>query len=369
MYRRVARLRHRRCGNDQSDDDSSSSSAGAGSENAECIDLMSSSSPTSLRSSSSSSSHLAVKKTNHYSSSSSSSSSSDNESDEDEFQPGTWRVRPLKNEEGIEDLSSSSSSNNGDPDSDSDDDSDNNKEENHQSGVLISRLIQSHSRFVCNDEKEKAPQEQTSSHDLNRPLSPWKISSSKARIIEDLKNDQSSIHALASGWETNLDELWKKYAPQYPRSKFKGYMKTMMRNFSAKKGVFRDGCNINNHPTSDQCSSSWDKSNSRKRIIEDLMDYRSSIHRLVKDWEKKENLDELWQEYAPGYQRSKFKGYMGTIMSNFRAKKGEFKERWYATNNGNPSKEYSLLLALMVHGDIDGVSRTNAFTFFFPNIC
>jgi hypothetical protein len=23
----------------------------------------------------------------------------------------------------------------------------------------------------------------------------------------------------------------------------------------------------------------------------------------------------------------------------------------------------------MVHGDIDGVSRTNAFTFFFPNIC
>jgi hypothetical protein len=212
-----------------------------------------------------------------------------------------------------------------------------------------------------NDKEMEAPQELSPSlHDSNRPLSPWTNCSSKARIIQDLKNDKSSIHALiASGWETNLDKLWKKYAPRYQRSKFKGYMKTIISNYSAKKGAFKD-----NFTSTDPCSSlSWDKSNSRKRIISDLKDYRSSIHGLVKDWEKKQNLEKLWQEYAPQFQRCKFKGYMETIMKNFRAKKGEFKDTWSAKKDGNHSKEYSLLYKLMMKNDIVGVSTTIDCTF------
>ena len=45
-------------------------------------------------------------------------------------------------------------------------------------------------------------------------------------------------------------------------------------------------------------------------------------------------------------------------MKNFRAKKGEFKERWYATKNGSNSVEYSLLYTLMVNDDIAGVSTS-----------
>jgi len=314
--------------------DDSHSSSGSESVDVECIDIFSSSS---------SSEHLATKESDH-----SSSSSSDNESDEEESLPGAWKVRSLTNEDS--DISSTSSSI---VDSDSDEDVDNNKE--NQSGATISRVIRSHSLFtLLNDEEKEAPQELSPSlHDSNRPLSPWTNCSSKALIIQDLKNDKSSIHALiASGWETNLDELWKKYAPRYQRSKFKGYMKTIMSNYSAKKGAFKD-----NFTSTDPCSPlSWDKSNSRKRIISDLKDYRSSIHGLVKDWEKKQNLEKLWQEYAPQYQRRKFKGYMETIMKNFRAKKGEFKDTWSAKKDGNRSKEYSLLYKLMMKNDIVGMS-------------
>ena len=105
-----------------------------------------------------------------------------------------------------DDEDSTSSSSNG-SDSDSNGDAANNKE--NQSGAAISRAIRNHSQFKYNDDgKESSEELSTSLHDTNRPLSPWTNSSSKARIINDLKNNDSSIHALVgSGWEANLDEL------------------------------------------------------------------------------------------------------------------------------------------------------------------
>jgi len=101
------------------------------------------------------------------------------------------------------DNDSTSSSN----DSDSDSDEDAFKE--NQSGAAISRVIRIHNHFKYNEDGKEALQEPpTLSHDTNRPLSPLKNSSSKARIIDDLKNNKSSIYALiGSGWEANLDQL------------------------------------------------------------------------------------------------------------------------------------------------------------------
>ncbi len=145
-------------------------------------------------------------------------SSSDSESDDEDSLPGAWKARSLKNDN--RDSDSTSSSN--DSDSDSNEDAVNNKE--NQSGAAISRAIRIHSQFKYNDDEKEASQEpSTSLHDMNRPLSPWTNSSSKARIIDDLNNNKSSIHALVgSGWEANLDDLWKHYSPQYQRSKVKG---------------------------------------------------------------------------------------------------------------------------------------------------
>ena len=159
--------------------------------------------------------------------SSSTSSSSDSESDDEDSLPGAWKARSLKNDDSDNDSTSSSN----DSDSDSNEDAVNNKE--NQSGAAISRAIRIHSQFKYNDDEKEALQEpSTSLHDTNRPLSPWTNSSSKARIIDDLKNNKSSIHALVgSGWEANLDDLWKHYDPQYQRSKFKGYMTTIMNHY------------------------------------------------------------------------------------------------------------------------------------------
>ena len=227
-------------------------------------------------------------------------------------------------------------------------------------GNAIKRSIRNHSRFQLNgdDEEETASQTATSTHNSSGRLPPWTSSQCKKRIIIDLKNDESSIHGLvATNWHYNLDKLWKKYAPEYQRSKFKGYMNTIMESYKAKKGVFKEGYVYvdSSDPTP---LTSWDKSSNRKRIVKDLRDYRSSIHGLVKDWEKDDNLKKLWQEYAPEYQLSKFKGYMKTLMQNFNAKKGEFKSRWYAKTNGRNSDEYELLCTLFMNGDIAGVSRT-----------
>ncbi len=142
-----------------------------------------------------------------------------------------------------------------------------------------------------------------------------------------------------------------------------------MDSYNAKKGAFKGDFNVKAQTSDSRPLSPWEKSNSRKRVISDLRDYRSTIHAIVKDWEKKENLDQLWQEYGSQYQRSKFKGYMETIMKNFRAKKGEFKDTWYAKKGGNHSKEYSLLYKLMVMDDIVDVSRSIDCTFFFRISC
>ena len=251
MYR-FRRVQHRRRRQHTSESDHD------GSESEECIDL----------SSSPSNDHLG-------------SASSDSESDNEDSIPGAWKTRSLKNDDDSDNDSTSSSN---DSDSDSDGDGVNTKE--NQSGAAISRSIRNHSQFKYNDDgKESLQEPSASSHDTNGPLSPWTKSNSKARIIDDLKNNNSSIHALVgSDWEANLDELWKQYAPRYQRSKFKGYMKTIMDNYSAKKGAFKEGFVAVNSSDSPSLTS-WEKSNSRKRIISDLRDYRSTIHALVKDWE------------------------------------------------------------------------------------
>ena len=125
---------------------------------------------------------------------------------------------------------------------DSDSDSDEDAVKENQSGAAISRVIRIHNQFKYNEDGKEALQEPpTSSHDTNRPLSPLKNSSSKARIIDDLKNNKSSIYALiGSGWEANLDQLWQHYAPGYQLRKFKGCMKTIMDSSNAKKGAFGD---------------------------------------------------------------------------------------------------------------------------------
>ena len=56
-------------------------------------------------------------------------------------------------------------------------------------------------------------------------------------------------------------------------------------------------------------------------------------------------------------------------MKNFRLKKGEFKDTWYAKKDGNHSKEYSLLYKLMVNDNIVDVSTTIDCTFFFRISC
>ena len=286
----------------------------------------------------------------------SSESSSESEEEERVEEKGqklhALKARSLINEDS--DASSSSDSSN---DSDDEDEDPGNINE-YMSGDAIKREIQSHSRLQIYDNENETPQE-PSTQSSSRPLPAWKDSESKARIIENLKNENSSIHALiAPAWESNLDALWKKYAPQYQRSKFRGYMKTILESYKEKKGPFKNGYVNAVHSSDSPTLAAWDKSKSRKRIVEDLMDYRSTIHELIEDWEKEENLTKLWQEYASEYQLSKFRGYMKTIMKNFRAKKGEFKERWYATKNGCNSVEYSLLYTLMVNDDIAGVSTS-----------
>ena len=60
-------------------------------------------------------------------------------------------------------------------------------------------------------------------------------------------------------------------------------MKTIMDSYNAKKGAFKGDFNVKVQ-TSDSCPlSPWEKSNSRKRVISVLRDYRSTIHALVKD--------------------------------------------------------------------------------------
>ncbi len=184
-------------------------------------------------------------------------------------------MRSLKNDESDNDSTSSSI------DSDSDSDEDAVKE--NQSGAANSRVIRIHNQFKYNEDGKEALQEPpTSSHDTNRPLSPWKNSSSKARIIDDLKNNKSCIHALiGSGWEANLDQLWQHYAPGYQRSKFKGYMKTIMDSYNAKKGAFKGDFNVKVQ-TSDSCPlSPWEKSNSRKRVINYMSYQQISTHGII----------------------------------------------------------------------------------------
>ncbi len=146
------------------------------------------------------------------------------------------------------DNDSTSSSN----DSDSDSDEDAVKE--NQSGAAISRVIRIHNQFKNNEDGKEALQEPpTLSHDTNRPLSPLKNSSSKACIIDDLKNNKSFIYALiGSCWEANLDQLRQHYAPGYQQCKFKGCMKTIMDSCNAKKGAFMGDFNVKVQ-TSDSC--------------------------------------------------------------------------------------------------------------------
>ena len=151
------------------------------------------------------------------------------------------------------------------------------------------------------------------------------------------------LYLNPKGRKHRIDVLWQRYAHRYQRNKFKGYMKTIMNNYNAKKS--HDPCSL----------VPWEESSSRKRIIKDLKDYKSSLHKQVKDLEK--NLENIWKEYAPQYQRSKFKGYMDTIMLNYWAKKGPFKDTWYAKKDGSHSKGYSLLYQLMMNNDISAVSK------------
>jgi hypothetical protein len=53
-----------------------------------------------------------------------------------------------------------------------------------------------------------------------------------------------------------------------------------MNHYSAKKGAFKGDFNVK-VPTNDSCSlSPWEKSNSRKRLISDLKNYRSTIKEI-----------------------------------------------------------------------------------------
>jgi hypothetical protein len=286
------------------------------------------------------------------------------QSDDDSSSSSASEIESYRSNQSDDDSSSSSASEVSKYKDDDLDDSvseqDSVDNEERMTGDAIKRSIRNHSRFQLNgdDEEDTASQKSTSTHNSSRPLSPWKNSKCKKRIIRDLMNDESSIHGLvAENWQHNLDSLWKKYAPEYQRSRFKGYMNSIMESYKAKKGVFKEGFVYvdSSDPTP---LTSWDKSSSRKRIVKDLLDYRSSIHGLVKDWEKKDNLKKLWQEYASEYQLSKFKEYMKTLMKNFNAKKGEFKSRWYVKTNGRNSDEYELLYTLFMNGDVADVSRT-----------
>ena len=169
------------------------------------------------------------------------SSESSSESEEEEtVEEKRQKLHALKARSLINEDSDASSSSDSSNDSDDEDEDPGNINE-YMSGDAIKRAIQSHSRLQIYDNENETLQE-PSTQSSSRPLPAWKDSESKARIIEDLKNDNSSIHELiAPNWESNLDALWKKYAHRYQRSRFRGYMKTIIESHKEKKGPFKNG--------------------------------------------------------------------------------------------------------------------------------
>ena len=68
------------------------------------------------------------------------------------------------------------------------------------------------------------------------PLSPWNDKcKSKQKIITALKDKESPIHKILD----KINDIHRLYAPRYQLNRFKGYMKTIMKNYNQKKGPFK----------------------------------------------------------------------------------------------------------------------------------
>lgn len=73
--------------------------------------------------------------------------------------------------------------------------------------------------------------------DASLPLPKWDDANKyKQKIIEDLKDSESHIHTIIE----DMKAIHMKYGSRYQFSKFKGYMKTIMKNYDKKKGPFKD---------------------------------------------------------------------------------------------------------------------------------
>lgn len=100
----------------------------------------------------------------------------------------------------------------------------------------------------ANDENDDGSASSLRSNE-DRPLSPWGDKCrSKQKIVEELKREASDIHFFIPDDPTDFNnvafqEIHKRYAPRYQLSRFKGYMKSILKNFKDGTRQFKDDSN------------------------------------------------------------------------------------------------------------------------------
>lgn len=84
----------------------------------------------------------------------------------------------------------------------------------------------------------------TANNDAGGPPSPWKSSKAKLRIIDELKSEASDIHLFIGTFTTsdfsnvNINEMHKRYAGKYKKSRFRENVKRILRHYLMKTGPF-----------------------------------------------------------------------------------------------------------------------------------
>ena len=168
-----------------------------------------------------------------------SSSSSSSSSTEDENELNAWRARSNI----CSDSSTSSDETIVNDDIDSEDDDDDSDESEAPRSIKATRRALYHNnRFQSGLLPLMPPpsppsERSTVETEDEGPLSPWNDKcKAKQKIITAMKNKESPIHNMLD----DMEKLRQNYAPRYKLSKFKGYMKTIMKNYNEKKGPFKD---------------------------------------------------------------------------------------------------------------------------------
>lgn len=160
-----------------------------------------------------------------------------------------WKARWQSDSDSCSSSSSSSSEDSSDLESEDEDYDD--EDVMHRSVNTTRRLLHQNIQFTVGGRLMSTPPsspettprnnnttaEQIDHDDDDTPLPKWNDANEhKQIIIEDLKDSESHIHTIID----DMKEVHKKYGSRYQFSKFKGYMKTIMKNYDQKKGPFKD---------------------------------------------------------------------------------------------------------------------------------